>query len=93
MADADITLSQFHAELGAAKTAMQGGGYAVARQQAALAQFTLSGLWKSHAISERSYSLETQVLEELNKAIDAHERAAQGAGGTRLIPIQFGRVQ
>lgn len=91
MANADITLSQFHAELGAAKAAMQGGSYAVARQHAALARVTLAGIWKSHAISERSYSLETQVLEDLNKAIDAHERAASGAGGTRLVPIRFGR--
>lgn len=92
MADADVNLSQFHAELGEAKTAMSGGSYALARQKAALAQVTLLGLWKAHSISERSYTLESEILKHLNEAIDAHERAAAGSGGTRLVPIQFGRV-
>lgn len=91
MATEDITLRQFHIELGAAKTAMEGSDYVTARQKIAVAQVTLSGIWKSHGVSDRSYAMETKNLNELLAAVDAHERATNGGGRTQIVGISFGR--
>jgi hypothetical protein len=91
MATADVTQAQFETELGACKTALAGGDYAEGRKQAAFARISWLNLPQSYTVSGRGKALHSS-LDDLEKAIDMHERAAQGGGDVRMVPIGFGRV-
>jgi len=93
MATEDVTLAQFKAELGALKTAIEGGSFNDARVKLALARVTLAGLFDSQSVDNRSYAMRHEkVLEDLESAIDLAERAANGGGKTQIVPVQFGRI-
>lgn len=83
--------TQFETELTACKNAMGGGDYVTARQQAALARVTWLNLPQSYQVSSRGRTLHNS-LNDLALAIDQHERAGQGGGDVRMVPIGFGRA-
>ncbi len=89
--DSDVTVEQFNAEIGAAKTAMIAGNYPTARQKLALATFTFNSLPQTISSSGKAATMRQQ-LDSLKQAIDDHERASQGAGSTQLGLVSFARA-
>jgi hypothetical protein len=83
--------TQFETYLQAAINAMAGGDYATARQQAANARICRLNLPKNYSIQNRQLT-RWDNLDDLDKAIAEHERAANGGGDVRMVPIGFGRA-
>lgn len=69
---------------------MAGGDFNTARLQLGLARVTFVNLPESYMIAGRSLKRPpASVLDQLEKTINTSERANDGAGGTRLIGVQF----
>jgi len=89
VADSDVTIEQFTAEVGAVKTALIAGDYALARQKAALARITFGALPAAMSSSGEAIT-QHQRLDDLDAAIDSYQRGAAGNGGsTQLGLVSF----
>ena len=86
-----ITPANLDAAFEGIVTAIDSSNFALARTWLTKAKIYAKALPKNYTISGRSKTV-TEDLTDLDAAIDAAERAAAGAGGTRLIGVSFGRV-
>lgn len=85
-----MDFTNFQTKLQAASDAMEGGDYATARKQLAVARIAFLGLPESTTSGERGTTFR-KAMDDAEKAINSYEQSASGGGGTLLMPVAFGR--